>query len=397
MLVSHALRRTWVAAFLFMAAAVLASQGVSAQSLTISGTPPTTATVGQPYSFAPTVTRASTSRTLWFVIRNKPSWMSFNAATGAINGVPSQTGTWSSIRISVTDGRKKAALPSFSVTVASAAPNQAPTISGSPATSVQATQSYSFVPSARDPEGRTLMFSIANKPAWASFSTVNGALSGAPGSTEVGTYSNITIRVTDGSLTSSLPAFAIAVTSAPAPANRAPVISGTAITAATAGSAYAFQPSASDPDGNSLSFSISGKPAWATFSNTTGRLSGTPAVTDVGSYANIVITVSDGTASASLAAFGITVGQPKLGTVTLDWVAPTQNANGSVLTDLAGYRIAYGNAPGALTQTVQVTNPSVTTYLVENLPAGTWYFAIKAYNSAGIESSQSSPVSSVIN
>jgi hypothetical protein len=91
------------------------------------------------------------------------------------------------------------------------------------------------------------------------------------------------------------------------------------------------------------------------------------------------------------------VGQPRLGAVTLNWDAPTQNTNQTLLTDLAGYRIAYGNAPTALTQSVQVANPSVTTWLVENLPAGTWYFAIKAYNYAGIESQQTLPVSGVIN
>ncbi len=384
---------------MFLAAALVASQGVSAATLTISGTPPATATVGQTYSFTPTVTRASYRRPLYFTIRNKPSWLGFDSSTGALSGVPSRTGTWSSIRIIVSDGRNRVRLPYFSIKVvsSSSAANQAPTISGSPATSVQAGQSYSFVPSAKDPEGRTLMFSIQNKPGWASFSTVNGALTGTPASTQAGTYSNISIRATDGSLTASLPAFSITVTAVAAPANRAPVISGTPVTAATAGTAYAFQPSASDADGNSLSFSISGKPDWATFSSTTGRLSGTPAMTDVGSYANIVITVTDGKANASLAPFGITVGQPKLGSVTLDWIPPTQNDNGTALTNLAGYRIAYGTSPNALSQSVQVANPGVTTWLVENLPTGTWYFAIKAYNSSGVESVQTTPVSKVLN
>lgn len=399
MFVSHALRRSWIAAFMFLAIAVLASQGVFAAMLTISGTPPASATVGQTYSFTPTVTGASTRRSLTFSIRNKPSWIRFDSSTGTISGVPVRTGTWSSIRISVSDGRTRVRLPSFSIKVAASTANQAPTISGSPATSVQATQAYSFVPSAKDPEGRTLMFSIENKPSWAAFSTVSGALSGSPTATQVGTYSNIGIRVTDGTLTASLPAFAITVTSAPAPApsNHAPVISGTPVTSATAGTAYAFQPTASDADGNTLTFSIQGKPAWASFSSTTGRLSGTPSATHVGSYANIVISVSDNQASASLAPFSITVGEPKLGTITLNWVAPTQNTNQSALTDLAGYRIVYGNSPTALTQSVEIANPSVTTCLVENLPAGTWYFSMKAYSSAGTESQQTMPVSGVIN
>jgi hypothetical protein len=397
MFISHALRR--IAAVLLLAAISFVSQQAAAATLSISGTPPTTAVTYQPYSFVPTVTRASSTRALYFRIRNKPAWMRFDSATGAISGSPRRAQYNTNISISVSDGRSRAYLPAFSVRVSSGTgtANQAPTISGSPAATVQATQAYSFAPSASDPEGKTLMFSIENKPAWASFSTVSGALSGTPDGTQVGTYSNISIRVTDGALTASLPSFAISVTAAPAPANRAPVISGTPLTSVVAGSAYNFQPTASDADGNTLSFSISAKPAWATFSGTTGRLTGSPTATDVGSYANIVVSVSDGKVSASLAPFSITVGPPKLGSVSLDWVAPTQNSNGTALTDLAGYRIVYGNSPTALTQTVQVGNPSVTTYLVENLPTGTWYFSVKSYNSAGVESQQSAPVSSVVN
>jgi hypothetical protein len=59
-------------------------------------------------------------------------------------------------------------------------------------------------------------------------------------------------------------------------ANRAPSISGTPPTTATVGRAYSFTPTASDPDGQVLKFSINWKPAWASFSKTTGRLSGTP-------------------------------------------------------------------------------------------------------------------------
>jgi len=87
--------------------------------------------------------------------------------------------------------------------------------------------------------------------------------------------------------------------------NSSPVISGTPVTAVVSGSPYSFQPTATDADGDTLSFSISGKPAWASFSSTTGRLSGTPATSS--SYSNIVISVSDGQASASLPAFSIQV------------------------------------------------------------------------------------------
>jgi hypothetical protein len=73
------------------------------------------------------------------------------------------------------------------------------------------------------------------------------------------------------------------------------------------GSAYSFQPIASDPDGNALTFSIANKPVWATFSTSTGLLTGTPTLAQAGTTSSIVISVSDGALSASLAAFNLTV------------------------------------------------------------------------------------------
>jgi len=85
-----------------------------------------------------------------------------------------------------------------------------------------------------------------------------------------------------------------------------PTISGTPVTKINAGLLYSFQPTAADFAGNSatLTYSIQNKPSWATFSTTTGLLTGT---TVKGTYSGIVITVSDGCATASLAAFSIRV------------------------------------------------------------------------------------------
>jgi hypothetical protein len=73
----------------------------------------------------------------------------------------------------------------------------------------------------------------------------------------------------------------------------------------------------------------------------------------------------------------------------LSWMPPTQNVDGSPLTNLAGYRISYGTSATALTQTIQVASPSATSYVVSNLAPGTWYFAIRSYTSGGTESAQS--------
>ena len=286
------------------------------------------------------------------------------------------------------------ALAGFIHSAPSAAANQPPSISGSPPTTATVGVAYSFQPKASDPEGKTLKFSISNKPGWTSFSTSTGRLSGTPSSSVVNkTFSNIVIRVSDGTSTKSLPSFAITVKSA---TNGAPTISGTPSTSATVNAAYSFQPSASDPNGQALTFSIANKPSWASFSTSTGRLSGTPSSASVGSYAGIVISVSDGSNKKSLPGFTLTVRQAQLGSAALSWTAPKQNVDGTQLTNLKGYRIHYGMSSNSLNQTVEIPSPGITTALIEGLSAGTWYFALKAYNSSNLESSLSNVASKTI-
>jgi hypothetical protein len=235
---------------------------------------------------------------------------------------------------------------------------------------------------ASDAENDTLTFSITNKPGWASFNTTTGRLSGTPAFSNAGEYAGITIRVTDGNLSASLPAFTITVTAA----NRAPTISGTAPLNATVGDAWSFTPNASDPDGDTLTFSIQNRPGWASFNSTSGRLSGTPEAADIGTFGNIRISVTDGDRTRALSAFSITVNQSNNGSITLSWTPPSQNTDGSPLTNLAGYRIYYGTAAGSYPNQIVVNNPGLSRYVVENLSPGTYYFVSTAVNSQGVES-----------
>ena len=170
-------------------------------------------------------------------------------------------------------------------------------------------------------------------------------------------------------------------------------ISGTPPTTDNVGQAYSFVPTVSNPSGAKLSFSITNLPAWATFNTATGALAGTPGNTQAGSYPNIAIGVSNGSASAALAAFSITV---TMGSASLSWTAPTENTNGAPLTNLAGYTIYYGPSASEMTQTIQVANPGATSYVVGNLSAGTYYFAISAYTTMGTQSAQSAVGSTTI-
>jgi hypothetical protein len=270
--------------------------------------------------------------------------------------------------------------------------NRPPSISGTPPRTVLAGQSYAFRPKAWDPEGRRLKFSIVNKPRWASFSGATGRLSGSPGAHAAGEYVGIRIRVSDGRSTKVIGPFSIVVKQG----NRAPKISGAPQSFAREGQAYEFKPSASDADGDRLRFFISNRPAWAKFDPANGRLSGTPGTGSVGTYAGVTIRVSDGKKMTSLPRFSIGVEQASMGSATLSWQAPTARADGTALTDLAGYRIRYGTEPGTYPNQVQIANPGLTTYVVTNLPPGTYYFVATAYDAAGRESDFSGVVSKTI-
>jgi hypothetical protein len=79
----------------------------------------------------------------------------------------------------------------------------------------------------------------------------------------------------------------------------------------------------------------------------------------------------------------------------LTWTAPTQNVDGSPLTNLAGYKIYYGNTPGSSANVVTV-NGGATTERVVSLSPGTWYFSITAFNTANEESARTGNVSKVV-
>jgi hypothetical protein len=172
---------------------------------------------------------------------------------------------------------------------------------------------------------------------------------------------------------------------------------------------YGFQSWATDTDGRAVSYSIKNKPSWATFDTTYGHLYGIPPTSAAGTYANIVISASDGISQASLPAFSIVVvGQggstsgggsggtttpppsSGQGSATVSWQPPTTNTNGSAINNLAGYTIYYGTSASSYS-TVKVANPGLTSYTISNLAPGAYSFAVVAYNSAG-ESSQYSSV-----
>jgi hypothetical protein len=278
------------------------------------------------------------------------------------------------------------------------AQNLPPTIGGTPSVTAEVGKPYSFTPTVADDGKSKLSFVIKNRPKWLSFSYSTGRIVGTPGTGEAGKlFKDVQIFVDDGpNRAVGTKKFSIKVES-PVVANRPPMFTSTPIVNATVGVRYEYTPVVTDADLDPLTFIVLSRPPWASFDTTTGKLSGTPSATDVGQRSQLGITASDGEASVTQM-FGMFTVHPGIqaSKVTLSWTPPTQNVDGTSLTNLAGYRIVYGPSAANLTQLIEISQPGVSTYVVENLTAGTWYFAVKAYTSAGAESVNSNVASKSI-
>lgn len=290
--------------------------------------------------------------------------------------------------------------------------NSAPVVGGVPAAAIPAGFPYVFKPTVSDPDGDALSFSISGLPTWAEFNGATGELRGTPTIADLGESGGIVITASDGKASTSFGPFRVMVNRpanpvVPSVGARPPVIGGTPPATIEAGTGYTFQVTASDPDGDRLSFGAQNLPAWLGLNTANGMITGTPTLAQVGTYSNISISVTDGSSTVALAPFTLTVTAPPAtntgagstegtGTATVSWVRPTQNADGTPLTDLAGFVVKYGTSATALTQRIAIDDPSMTRYTVQRLGRGTWFFTVVSYTVAGVESDVSEVVSKTI-
>jgi hypothetical protein len=170
-------------------------------------------------------------------------------------------------------------------------------------------------------------------------------------------------------------------------------ISGTPSTFITQGMTYSFMPA--ETGGNATrTFSITNKPAWAAFDSSTGLLSGTPDIGDIGMViSGITISVTTGQETAALPPFSITILATGPGVAELSWTPSTQNADNGLL---SGYKVYYSTTPGYYPNSQQIDNPGITTSLVENLAPGTWSFIVTAFDQFGRESNYSNTATKTI-
>ncbi|WP_198555610.1 ImpA family metalloprotease [Colwellia sp. 75C3] len=266
----------------------------------ISGTP-TVATVGTNYTFTPTLSDSDGDDVI-LGSENLPAWLTLDTTgikgtasvddIGEHNLVLTASDAKSTIRYEITIS--VIAIPEEEKEV-KPENNKAPKLSGIPNKAV-VEQAFSFTPVATDENNDELAFSATNLPSWLTVDGTTGEMTGTPQLSDLGSFRNIELTVSDGVLSTSI-TVAIYVVNVPV-VNQAPTISGTANNVITE-DAFSFAPIALDKDNDILTFSATGLPLWLSIDNTTGEITGTPGLNDVG-ILDIKLTVSDGALSVSL-------------------------------------------------------------------------------------------------
>lgn len=228
-----------------------------------------------------------------------PEGAVFTPSTRSFSWIPGldQAGTYQVV-FNVSDGLL-ADTEMVTMTVVNA--NEAPVLAAIGSRSVGEGTLLSFVISASDVNDDSLSYSVTGLPSGAEFNSADQRFSWTPDYTQAGNFS-VDFNVTDGILSDS-ETVSITVTNT----NRPPDISGSPDNSVMATTPYHFTPTATDPDGDGLTFSIENKPVWAVFNSTTGELSGTPDAAQTGPYAGIEISVSDAVMTTSLPVFSIDV------------------------------------------------------------------------------------------
>ena len=166
--------------------------------------------------------------------------------------------------------------------------NDAPVIASISEQTMNEDESLDVVLSASDVDGDVLTYAVQTDTSAVPVTVSNDTLTLTPVANWNGN-ANITVIVSDGSLTDTT-SFTLTVNAV----NDAPVFTSTAVTEATEDVAYSYVATASDVDGDALTFTGTTVPTWMSFDASTTTLSGTPSNDEVGVH-SVVLTVNDGT------------------------------------------------------------------------------------------------------
>ncbi|MCX4030004.1 putative Ig domain-containing protein [Endozoicomonas sp. SM1973] len=269
-----------------------------------------------------------------------PAAMLINEDNGLITWVPAvtQRGDYT-VSIEVTDLRGGVTKQTFTIAAGGGANNNnPPTITSSPATQAQVAQAYSYAVTATDANGDTLTYRLEVAPTGMTINPTSGLINWTPTQQQIGVNS-VSVRVTDskGGVTSQQ--FTVTVN---AVVNKSPVITSSPGTAANAGQAYRYTVTATDADGDSLTYQLEAAPKGMTINANSGLISWTPANNQQGAN-EVVVRAEDGNGGIATQTFTIHVTAGAQNTPPT--ITSTPLANGAVDTAYQ-YAVIASDADG---------------------------------------------------
>jgi RHS repeat-associated protein len=254
--------------------------------------PPQSGREGKAYVYDAEATDVDGDPVRW-TLDAAPIGMSLNADNGAIRWTPrvDQIGTHQVV-LRATDPLGATTIQSFAIEVNCT--NTPPLILSTPPTQAAVGEVYFYAVRAVDPDGDALTLSLPGSPDDMSISP-SGLIRWTPAVSDQGETRNVVVRADDGDGGFAIQEFKIEVTAA-TNLNRGPTITSSPEFATTLGDEYRYQVDASDPDGDTLTYSLPTKPAWLNIDPATGLITGTPLNEEV---VAVVVEVTDGTAKTT--------------------------------------------------------------------------------------------------
>ncbi|MEW8525378.1 MAG: putative Ig domain-containing protein [Candidatus Thiodiazotropha endolucinida] len=286
----------------------------------IISTPQTSAFVSQPFSYDVEATD-SDGDTLSYSLIQSPTGMSIDANSGLIQWTPDVQGTFP-VTVTVSDGTLQT-VQDFNIAVV--ASNVAPVIISMPSGSAIFDQLYSYDVDATDSDGDPLTYLLVASPAGMTIDSATGIINWTPQVSQGGTHT-IEIRVEDGRGGAAIQTYGLYASDGAA-SNELPTIQSQPGFSARINQSYSYQVVATDPDGDTLSYSLIEGPAGMTLSNT-GLVAWTP---DSEQSAPVRVRVGDGTGYVEQS-WTITVLPESADLAVILYIQPATVAEGETVT-----------------------------------------------------------------